>query len=162
VALDLLVFFAIYRPLGDKVDGEARIHTKLRQTVRNLQVRVDLLKRFEAGLPQAGKALEDFTSNRTPARREAYSSAAHLIHRVADASGVKVSTMAYRLDIEHNDPLERLALEINLQGPYAGLMKFSHALETANDFILVREFDFTPGENGALSLRLGADLYLTP
>jgi Tfp pilus assembly protein PilO len=65
--------------------------------------------------------------------------------------------------MEHHDPLERLAVEINAQGPYAGLLKFSHALETANEFILVRDFDLTPGgENGSLGLRLSADLYLTP
>ena len=162
VALNLLVFFAVYRPLGNKVAEEARRHTELRQQIRNQQLRVDLLKKFEAALPEAGMRLEDFTTNRTPSRREAFSTAAHLIHKVADASGVKVSTLAYRLDTEHHDPLERLALDINAQGSYPGLLKFSHALETAKDFILVREFNLAPGDNGALSLRLDADLYVTP
>jgi hypothetical protein len=59
--------------------------------------------------------------------------------------------------------LERLELDISLEGSYLSLLKFSHALETANDFILVREFNFAPGgDNQALGLRLGADLYLTP
>lgn len=163
VALDLLAFFAVYQPLGDKLVVEERHHADLRQTIRNQEARVDLLKKFEAALPQAGKGLEDFTTNRTPSRREAYSTAAHLIHKVADAAGVKVSTLGYRLDTEHHEPLERLELDINAQGSYSGLLKFSHGLETANDFILVREFTFTPGdEKGALGLRLGADLYLTP
>ncbi len=162
VALDLVVFFVIYRPLGNQLDGEVRHHEALRQTVRNQQVRVDLLKRFEAKLPEEGKGLEDFTTHRTPSRREAYSTAAHLVHKVADASGVKVSSMGYRLDTEHNEPWERLGLEINLEGSYASLLKFSHALETADDFILVREFNITPGDNGTLGLRLGADFYVTP
>ncbi|MGA2988198.1 MAG: hypothetical protein ABSG32_30840 [Terriglobia bacterium] len=163
VALDLLVFFAVYRPLAEKLGVETRRHAELRQAIRNQQVRVDLLKKFEAATPRAGKGLEEFTTNRTPSRREAYSTAAHLIHKVADASGVHVSTLAYRLDTEHRDPLERLGLEINALGSYEDLLKFTHALETANDFILVREFTITPGaENGALGLRLGADLYLTP
>jgi Tfp pilus assembly protein PilO len=163
VALDLVVFFAVYRPLGNKLDVEARSHAELRQTVRSEQIRVDLLKKFESALPQAGKGLEDFTSNRTPSRREGFSTAAHLIYKAAEASGVKISTRAYRLEIQHHDPLERLAIDINVQGPYAGLLKFSHALETDNDFILVRDFDLTlGGENGALGLRLSADLYLTP
>lgn len=162
VVLDLLVFFVVYGPLGDKLDREARRHTELRQTVRDLQVRVDLLKKFEAAMPQAGKGLEDFTTNRTPSRREAYSTAGHLVYKVADAAGVKVTTVVYRLDSEHHDPLERLTLDIGAQGSYAGLLRFSHALETANEFILVRDFSFTPGETGGISLRLGADLYLTP
>jgi Tfp pilus assembly protein PilO len=162
VALDLLVFFTLYRPLGRKVDAVERVHAGSRQTVRNEQVRVELLQRYEAALPQAGKGLQDFTANRTPSRREAYSTAAHLIHKVADAAGVKVASMGYHLDVEQKEPLEQLALDINLQGPYAGLVKFAHALETDNHFILVREFNFTPGDSGALELRLGADLYLTP
>jgi Tfp pilus assembly protein PilO len=164
VVLDVLVFYALYQPLGSKVDVAERDHEHLRQTVRNQQVRVDILKKYEAALPQVGKGLEDFTTNRTPSRREAYSTAAHLIHKIADAAGVKVASMGYRLDTtEHNDPLERLELDISLEGSYVSLLKFSHALETANDFILVREFNFTPaGENQALGLRLGADLYLTP
>ncbi|HXW16061.1 MAG TPA: hypothetical protein VEN79_16255 [Terriglobia bacterium] len=163
VALDLVVFFVIYQPLGSKIDREERSYDQLRQTVRNQQARVDIMKKYEAALPKAGKGLEDFTTNRTPSRREAYSTAAHLIHKTAEASGVKVSSTGYRLSMGHNDPLERLELDINLQGPYASLLKFSHTLETANNFILIRDFNFTPGEEGgALGLRLGADLYLMP
>lgn len=163
VVLDLVVFFFVYRPLGNEVGVESRHHAELRQTIRNQQVRIDLLMKFEAAMPQAGKGLEDFTTNRTPSRREAFSTAAHLIHKVADASGVKLLGTGYRLDTEHHDPLQRLAVDINVQGPYTGLLKFSHALETAKEFMLVREFNFAPGgDNGALGLRLGADLYLTP
>jgi Tfp pilus assembly protein PilO len=164
VALDLVVFFAVYRPLGDKVAAETRRHAELRQAIRNQQVRVDLLKKFEAAIPRAGKGLEDFTAHRTPSRREAFSTAAHLIKKAADAAGVQLTSEAYRLDKEHHDPLERLALDISAQGSYFGLLKFSHALETADDFLLVRDFTFTPGEgeNGAVGLRLEADLYLTP
>jgi len=162
VVLDLLVFYGVYRPLGIKLDEEARHRQALRQTIRNQQVRLDILKKYEAALPKVGKGLEDFTSNRAPSRREAYSTAAHLIDEVADAAGVKVTTRSYRLDTEHKDPLEQLAIDMSVQGSYAGLLKFSHALETANDFILVRDFNIIQGESGALSLRLGADLYLTP
>jgi Tfp pilus assembly protein PilO len=163
VALDLVVFFAIFQPLGTKLEAEARGHEDLRRTIRNQELRVELLKNYQAALPDVAKGLDDFASNRAPSRREAYSTAAHLVHKLADAAGVKVSSMEYRLDTAHVDSLERLSLEINLQGPYQSLLKFSHGLETATDFITVREFDFEPGENGdALRLRLGADLYLTP
>ena len=163
VALNLLVFFAAYRPLGSKVSEGTRQHAELRQKMRTQQARLELLKKFDAAIPRVGKQLEDFDANRTPSRREGFSSAAHLIHEVEKASGVKVSTLAYRLDTEHKEPLKRLELEINAQGSYAGLLKFSHALETASDFILVRGFILAPGDTaGALGLRLDADFYLTP
>ncbi len=162
VALDIVVFFAVYRPLGKRLEAEERRHAELRQTVRNQKVRVDLLKKYEAALPQAGKGLGDFMSNRIPARREAFSTAAHLIHKAADAAGVRISGSAYRLNVEHKDPLEQLEITMNAQGSYTGLLKFSHALETASDFLLVREFTLAPGDKGDLGLRLSVDLYLTP
>src|SRR5208283_2176768 len=99
----------------------------------------------------AGMGLGDFMTNRIPPRREAFSTAAHLIHKAADAAGVKLSGSAYRLNVEHKDPLEQLEITMNAQGSYPGLLKFSHALETANDFLLVREFNFAPGEKGDLA-----------
>ena len=163
VALDLVVFFTVYRPLGEKISAETHRHAGLRQRIRNQQVRVDLLNKYAAAFPEVGKDLEDFTKHRTPERREAYSTADHLIHKMADAAGVKLTVVGFKLEKEQKDPLEKLALEINAQGSYEGLVKFSHALETANEFMLVRNFTLSPGgDTGAMALRLGAELYLTP
>lgn len=164
VVLDLLVFYAVYQPLARKIDVAERQHEQIRQTIRNQQARLEILTKYAAAMPQVGKGLETFTTNRTPSRREAFSTAAHLIHKIADASGVKVASTGYRLDsATHGDPLEKLEIDISLQGSYEGLVKFSHALESSNDFILVRNFSFTPGgDNEPLGLRVGAELYLTP
>jgi Tfp pilus assembly protein PilO len=164
LVLSAVVFFALYRPLGSKVDAAVREQDSLRQTVRNQKIRVELLKKYQDAFPGAGKGLEDFTTQRTPSRREAYSTAAHLVHKLADAAGVKVATMGYHLDkSQHTDPLEPLNLAINVQGSYANLIKFSHALETAENFILVRDFSFAPGGDvEPLALHLDADIYLTP
>jgi Tfp pilus assembly protein PilO len=162
VILDVVLYFAVYRPLGNMVASEQQRYSDVRQMVREQQIRVDRLEKYQAALPEADKRLEDFTSNHTPPRRRGFSTAAHLIRQVADASGVQPASVAYRLETTHHDPLERLGLEINVTGPYTGLLKFAHALETADDLILIREFSFAPGENGALSLRLVVDLYMTP
>jgi Tfp pilus assembly protein PilO len=163
VALSFLAFYGVYQPLSTKLSEEARRHADLRQRIRDQQARVDLLTKFVAAMPQTEKGLDSFSADRIAPRRVACSTADHLLHKLADAAGVKVSSILFHFDKEHNDPLERLELQINLAGSYAGLLKFLHAFETANEFILVREAAFAPeGENGALGLRLGADLYLTP
>lgn len=157
------MFFAVYRPLGEKGKVSARQHEELRQEVRTQQVRLEALKKYAAATPESEKGIEDLISRRAPSRREGYSTSAHLIYKAADAAGVKVSTVAFRLGKGNSDPLVPLGVEINVQGPYRGLLKFSHVLETADDFLLVREFTIgTGGENGAIGLRLRADLYLTP
>ena len=161
VALDVAFYLAAYRPLGSMIAAEQQQYSVARERVRDQQARVARLEKFQAALPQAGEWLGDFRDHRTSPRRRGYSTAAHLVRKLADAAGVQPPSVIYRPPA-HNNPLERLGLEINTGGSYPGLLKFAHALETANDFILIREFNWAAGENGMLSLRLVADLYLTP
>jgi len=162
VVLDIAVYWAVYRPLGALMAKEQQRYTQLRQGLREQQVRVDRLEKFKAAMPEAGKRLEDFTDRHTPSRRRGYSSAAHLIRQAQDAAGVRVSTVGFRPDTKHKDPFEPLGLEIQSQGSYAGLLKFAHALETADDFILIRQFTLAADDKGAVGLRLVADFYSTP
>ena len=162
VALDLLVFFVVYQPLGSEIATVERRVEDLRKTIRDQQVRLEVLNKFQKSMPQTGKGLEDFMTSRIPPRREAYSIADHLVHKVGDAANVKVLGMAFHLDPDKTDPLLRLGLEVSVQGTYSALLKFAHALETANTIVLEREVFIAPGTGGILSMRLGADIYLTP
>jgi hypothetical protein len=59
--------------------------------------------------------------------------------------------------------MQRLGLVIIVAGPFPGLLKFAHALETASDFIVIRSFNIAAaGDTHDLEMRLTADLYLTP
>lgn len=162
VILDLVLYFAVYRPLRILKTFEEQEYTQVRQTVLDQQIRVDRLQKFLAAFPEAGRRLEAFTTDRAPSRREGFSTAAHLVQKVADSAGVKAPTVGFRLDNTSHDPLQRLTIEVTAEGTYKGLVKFAHGLETAENFLLVRDFTFTVGDNGTINLRLGADLYLTP
>lgn len=162
VILDLLLYFGVNRPLRHLKVSEDQEYSQGRQTVEDEQVRLEQMQKFQAALPEAGKLLEQFITDRAPSRRHGYSAADHLIQKVADSSGVKTATVGFRLDTTHHDPLQRLSIAINANGSYQGLVKFTHSLETAKDFILIRDFALVPTETGTINLRLGADLYLTP
>lgn len=162
VAVDLLVFFVVYQPLGSEIATVQRRVEALRNTIRDQQVRVEVLNKFQESMPQTSKGLADFMTNRIPPRREGYSIADHLVHKVGDAAKVKIMGLAFRLDPDKADPLLRLGLEVTVQGTYLGLLKFAHALETSDNIILEREVFIAPGTAGILSMRLGADIYLTP
>jgi Tfp pilus assembly protein PilO len=162
VAADLLVFFVVYQPLGNEIVTVERRVEDLRKTIRDQQIRVEVLKKYQDAMPEAKMGVADFMTNRIPPRREAYSIADHLVHKVGDAANVKIMGMAFHLDPDKTDPLLKLGLEVTVQGTYTGMMKFAHGLETANSIILEREFFIAPGTAGVLSLRLGADIYLTP
>lgn len=162
VALDALLYLAVLRPLQNR---ETKVWTQLaqaRQRVQDLQARVVRLERFRANLPDAEKQLAAFESEHIPPRRQGFSRAARLLRRLSEQSNLDVSGVSYRLDAGHKEPLDRLGIELNVEGKFSDLMKFTHALETASDMIVIREFSFGLGEANRVGMRLTADVYLTP
>lgn len=162
ILLDVAAYFALLRPLQNLVVSEELSYTGARRRIRDAQARIDRLEKFQEALPTAGDRIEAFKRDHLPPRRRGFSQAARLLRRVTEQSGIQLTNVAYRLDPSRSEPLERLGIEVNVQGPFSGLMKFAHALETASDFIVIREFAFGPGDGGALALHLATDLYLQP
>lgn len=163
VLLDLVLFFAVLQPLQKMSTSEWRLMTATRQRVQQLENRVAKLERYQKELPGALKQIQAFQHDHVPPRRRGFSRAARLVRRLSEESGIQLAGVAYKLNPRKDDPLSRLGIEVNVAGPYANLLKFSHALETASDLILLREFTFNPvQEGGGLELRLTADLYLMP
>lgn len=162
VVLDLVLYFAVYRPAGFVVSKELERFTAVRRALHEEQGRVDRLEKFRQAIPNADEKVGLFKREHVPPRRRGFSRAARLVRQVTEESGIQLSSISYKLSSAHKEPLERLGLDISVEGSYPGLIKFAHALETASDFILIHEFRFQSIEGGALALRLAADLYLTP
>jgi Tfp pilus assembly protein PilO len=162
VLLDAVLFLAVLRPLQNR---ETRVWTQLSETrhrVQETQVRVARLERFRANLPDAQEQLATFERDHIPPRRQGFSRVARLVRRLSEQSNLELSGVSYRLDAGREEPLERLGVELNVEGNFPDLMKFTHALETASDMIVLRDFTFGPGESGRVEMRLTADLYLSP
>jgi Tfp pilus assembly protein PilO len=162
ILLDALLYLAMLRPVQNLVSSEQQRFAATRRQIREAQARVERLERFQEALPGAGEKVDAFKRDHVPPRRRGFSRADRLVRSTADLSGAQLTSIAYRLNTDHDEPLERLGMEINVEGSFVNLFKFAHALETASDFIVIREFSFEPGEGSALTLRLVADLYLTP
>jgi Tfp pilus assembly protein PilO len=162
LAVDVLAYGGLVLGLGNRIRAAQETRDAMLQQVREEQARVARLKRFQASLPDARQQLKQFEEKRVPSRRQGFSRAARLVREVGQRSGVEVSAVTYKLDSDRTKPLERLGISVSAQGLYPGLVKFAHALETASDFIVVREFNFQQGDGGVLALRLSADLYLKP
>ena len=160
VLVDIVVYLVPVLGLGNQVKAVQQLREGLFRRVRDEEMRVARLQKFQASLPDAKKQLEQFEQEHVPARRRGFSRAARRVREVAEQSGVQLSGVAYKLDSDHSQPLERLAITVNVEGPFASLVQFVHALETSGDFIVVREFNFQPREGEILALRIAADLYL--
>jgi Tfp pilus assembly protein PilO len=162
VLLDVALYFALLRPVENLAATEHERFTAARRHIREAQARVERLEKFQEALPGAGDKIATFKRDHVPSRRQGYSQAARLLRRVTEESGIHLTNVAYRPPESHGELLERLGIEVSVEGSFSGLLKFAHALETASDFILIREFNFEPGDRGALALRVVGDLYLKP
>lgn len=162
VLLDVSVYFAVSRPLGNLLSSEQSRYNVVRERVQNLRLKVARLEGSQASLPEAKDQIKVFERKYVPPRRRGFSRAARLIRQLTDQSGIELSNVAYKLDSNQDDPLRRLGIEVSVAGPFPSLMNFTHALETASDFIVVRDFTFEHAEGNVVELRLEADLYLTP
>jgi Tfp pilus assembly protein PilO len=159
---DLVLYFAALRPVENWVAGEQQRFFQLRRQLHTEQLRAEHLAKSQVELPDVGKKLDAFERKHVPSRRKGYSRATWLVRTVSERSGIQVGRIAFHQDTERGNPFQRLGIEIDVKGPFPGLLKFSHALETASEFLLIREFKFQPGDGGDLALRLVADLYLQP
>lgn len=160
--LDGALYLALLRPVRRLAAGEQQAQDAAERRVLEMRSRVERLKKFQAALPGAAVDVKSFLSDHIPGRRRGYSRADRLIRQLSEQSGLQTARVTYRLSSPAGDPLERLGIEVTVEGPFPGLLKFAHGLETGDDFILVRDFAFQPSEGGNLALRLGADLYLEP
>lgn len=162
ILFDVFLYFGVVERLHKAAVSELQRYSVLRRRVREEEERVARLERFESSLPDGKKQVQLFERKYVPPRRRGFSRASRLVRQLTQQSGLRLSNVAYKLDLKHDEPLERLGIEVTVEGSFAGLVNFAHALETAGEFVLIREFSFEPVEGGALELRLGADLYLAP
>lgn len=162
VLVDVAIYFVLVWGLGGRLKAAQHEREEMFHGVRLEAGQVAHLERFSAILPDAEHALQSFEQDHVPPRRRGFSRGARLVRKVADDSGVELSTVVYKLYSRQGQPLERLAIHVDVQGSYPGLIKFAHSLETASDLVVVREFSLGPSKEGSLNLRVSADLYLAP
>jgi hypothetical protein len=162
VLLDVLLYFGIFRPVQALVFSEQEQFAALRRRIYDGEVRIERLKEFREALPEADKRLAALEQDHAPPRRQGFSQAHNLVRRASEQSGTQLGSLAFKLDNNTSGPLQRLGVVINVAGPFPALLKFVHALETANDLIVVQSFKIAVGDTQPLGLRLAADLYLAP
>jgi hypothetical protein len=164
VVLDAVAYLVIERSLADLVAREEQQFVSTRLQLRGQRLALLRIQQRVNALPAEEKQLRGFMEKHIPRRREGYSRAAVLIENLTQRSDVELSGIGFgRVDDQQTDgPFRVLTVNANVQGPFANLLNFSHGLDTASDFLVVRSFKFETGNQGVLGLRLTADLYLMP
>jgi len=161
-ALDLIAYLVIARPLASSVSAEQERFSQSRQQVKASEARIGLYQKELSEMPATGRELHAFLEEHVPPRRRGYSRVSGLVHKLTQDSNVQMDQLGYRLEMEPKDPLQRLEFQVKVTGPFEALLRFTHALETSSDLVLVRGLIFQTGETQGLGLRILADAYVTP
>jgi len=162
VVLDLAVYFLAVRPLQKELVRSESSYHQMSLRLQQRQLRVARLEKFQKALPAADDQLKTFLRGHVPSRRRVFSQASRLVRVLTQQNGVQLDSVSYKLSSEKGEALDRLGLDITVEGPFTNLLQFAHSLETAKDLILVRNFAFAAGQGSAVGLRVGGVLYLTP
>lgn len=162
VAANIAAYFAVVVPIAKVRASEEQRFTSARKRNQELRARVAQLERYQTAVPATAQQLEDFVKEHVPSRRQGFSRAARLVRRHTENAGIELAGISYKLESAPNEPLRRLSLEIDVMGPFANVLEFAHAIETASELVIVRNFNLGVREDRLLTLRLGADLYLQP
>jgi Tfp pilus assembly protein PilO len=162
VVINLAFYFALVRPLRNVRASVENRYAATRDRVREGRARVARLEKFKAGVPDAEIQLEAFLKDHVAERRQGFSRAARMMRQLSEKSQVRLTGVSYKLSPRGDDPLARLGVEVEVEGAFPNLLNFTHALETSDDFLTLRDFTFEPGESRAVAMHVGADLYLKP
>lgn len=162
LVLDALAYAALERPLAGLLAGKQRQFETTRLAWQQERNHWAALENRNAALPHENQQLRAFLGRHLPPQREGFSSAALLVQRLTQQSGVQLSGVSYRASRNKGEPLEHLGLSVYVQGAFPALLSFARALETSENLVIVRSFKFESAGPGVLGLRLKADLYLMP
>lgn len=162
VILDLAVYFLVVRPVRKKVlQNENSFHQASRE-LQQRRLQVARFEKFQKALPAADDKLKNFLHDHVPSRRTVFSDAARMVRVLTHQNGVKLDNVSYKLSSEKGEPLDQLGLDVTVEGTFPNLLKFAHSLETSDDLVLVKNFSFSAGQGGSVTLRVGGILYITP
>lgn len=163
VLFDVVLYVAVVRPLGKLAKEQFERSEQARLKIQNEKARVSRLEWYKSALPGAEKDLNDFFSNEVKSRRKSFSRTTRMARGLAEHAGIKLTSISYNPESLRGQALDLMVISMTLEGPIPGLLNFAHGLETTRDnFILVRDFNFDAPEGKDMTLRLSAEMYLTP
>ncbi len=161
VALDILMYFALFRPLRSRLLDSYSTYSKTYAAILSDRAELEAMTRLKAELPTSNANFNKFLGNHIPPRREGFSDAMELLRKLSHDSGMQIDAVSYKLHDNKLEPLDRLGIRIEVEGTFAQVLRFVNEIETNKDFLQVRQFMFQLGDSGVLDLKMEADLYLT-
>lgn len=162
--LNAVVYGAVVYPLSVRAEGAERRAAAARQRLQTAEQEAAELRTTVERTDLADRDLATFYREVLPrdvagARRLTYARLADL----ADAHGLILTRRRFDLDDTYRGRLQRMQIDMALEGDYADIRSFVHELESSPEFIVIENVSLTGGQTPAapLSLTLRLATYFT-
>ena len=162
VIFNVVLYFALVRPLKNMLVSAKDESRATQSRVQETKGRVVRLEKYRVDVPHSEAELKEFLTQHVPGRRQGFSHAARMVRKMSEDSKVRLTSVSYKLSSPADDPLAHLGLELDVEGSFPDVLRFTHALETSSDFLRVRSFSLNPAESRTIAMHVGAELYLKP
>lgn len=159
LALNVLAYIAIVRPLAAKSNGAADRAAAATVALRAAEREVALAEALVQGKARADEELDAFYTrvlpkDMTSARRMTYAS----LPALARKAGVLYEARTTEIEsVDRDGRLERMNIRMVLQGDYGSLRQFIYDLESAPEFVIIDDVTLVEG-TGDEPLRLTVNM----
>lgn len=160
LALDAGVYFGWVSNPAVVAEADPAQVRQLELEVALLRIEVGRLERVQRQVPRMGRRNDGFVAEKFLSGEEAYAHVDAELFEAARAAGVQLSRVTFEESVEQQRPdLLRVEMVSNVEGTYANLLRYLHALERSPQFYLVTEMNLVGAAGGQIGLRIRMATY---
>jgi hypothetical protein len=166
IALNAAVFVGLLLPLRQAVTAAASAREDARFALFNAQLRHKQAKDALAAREQADRDLRTFYQDILPRDQAMATRVTNLfLAQAARADGLSFGSSSASQTAERDSRLWKASATVSLLGPYPNIRKFLHAVEAAEEFVIIDRVELSeseqnrPGAGAPLTVQLLVSSY---
>ncbi|MPZ21200.1 MAG: hypothetical protein GEV06_25375 [Luteitalea sp.] len=153
LAVDLLLLVLVLFPLASRVRAAEARAVEASSRVAAARAQERLAKNTLAGKTRAAEELERFYTKVLPADGSEARRITYLrLAAMASESNLRPDRRSFSQEDERRGSLEQLDLTIVVEGDYQNIRRFIYALETAPEFVVIRDVALSQRDEPSASL----------
>ena len=157
---------AFYLVLTQPADRDYALRSEETQSYDKVNRKRTVVKKQESYLTAVQQATEDLTQLREEVlatRNKRLVEVQQELARLCDQFGIDLRMVGSDSELLLDEELDRFVMTVPLEGNYANLRKFLHAIETSDKFLIVERVSLDRGKMGGnqLDLNIGLATYFS-
>ncbi len=153
------LFFALFvRPRLEEHHTLTNANAPRLQELSRRETAVGAREAYLQGLQQAEDDLTRLRKEILQTRDERMIEAEEELARLAEQFNINMDQVQYQNSILQDEGLDRFAMTVALQGGYANLRRFIHAVEESKTFLVIERVALAEGVEGGVLLTLNITL----